>query len=76
VLIPICWNGFAIKKWEGALLTVFYAAYVAYLILQAGDDGVPEVYRTMLLIVTPLVGLTFCVTGFQGWRNHRATQRS
>jgi hypothetical protein len=25
----------------------------------------------MLLIVTPLVGLTFCVTGFQGWRKHR-----
>jgi cation:H+ antiporter len=71
VLIPICWNGFAIKKWEGALLTVFYAAYVAYLILQAGDDGVPEFYRTMLLIVTPLVGLTFCVTGFQGWRKYR-----
>jgi cation:H+ antiporter len=73
VLIPICWNGFAIKRWEGALLVVFYAAYVAYLILQAGDDGVPDLYRTMVLIVAPLVALTFCVTGFQGWRKHRAS---
>ena len=73
VLVPICWNGFAIKKWEGAVLAVFYAVYVAYLILQASDDGVPEFYRTMLMIVLPLVALTFCVTGFQGWRKYRSS---
>jgi cation:H+ antiporter len=74
VLIPICWNGFAIKKWEGILLGMFYVAYVAYLILQAGEDGPPEIFRTMMLIVVPLVLLTFSVTGFQGWRRHRALQ--
>jgi cation:H+ antiporter len=74
VLIPICWNGFAIKKWEGVLLSMFYVAYVAYLIMQAGDDGTPEIFRTMMLIVVPLVLLTFSVTGFQGWRRHRALQ--
>jgi cation:H+ antiporter len=71
VLIPICWNGFAIKKWEGALLVMFYGAYVAYLIMQAGKDGAPEFFRTMMLIVVPLVLMTFSVTGFRGWRRHR-----
>ena len=73
VLIPICWNGFHIRKWEGAVLTAFYAAYVAYLIFQSGDDGVPGLYRAMLLIVVPLVMLAFSVTGFQGWKRYRAT---
>jgi hypothetical protein len=42
--------------------------------LQAGEDGPPEIFRTMMLIVVPLVLLTFSVTGFQGWRRHRALQ--
>lgn len=72
VLIPMCWNGFVIRKWEGALLMAFYVAYLAYLILQASNDGVPEFFRTMMLIVVPLTVLAFSVTGYQGWRRHRA----
>jgi cation:H+ antiporter len=72
VLIPICWNGFAIKRWEGALLTVFYVAYVAYLVMDAGDSTAPELFRTMMLIVTPIVMLAFTATGIQGWRKYRA----
>jgi len=71
VLIPICWNGFMIKRWEGAVLVGFYVAYVVYLILSAGDATAPELYRTMLMIVVPLALLTFSVAGFQGWRRHR-----
>jgi cation:H+ antiporter len=72
VLIPICWNGFAIKRWEGALLTAFYVAYVAYLVMDAGDSTAPELFRTMMLIVIPIVMLAFFTTGFQGWRKYRA----
>ena len=74
VLIPICWNGFAIKRWEGALLTAFYIAYVAYLVMDAGDNTTPELFRTMMLIVVPIVMLAFTATGIQGWRKYRATQ--
>ena len=35
VLVPIVWNGFQIKRWEGVVLIAFYAAYVAYLVLDA-----------------------------------------
>jgi cation:H+ antiporter len=72
VLIPICWNGFAIRRWEGALLTAFYVAYVAYLVMDAGDSTAPELFRTMMLIVIPVVMLAFTATGIQGWRKYRA----
>jgi cation:H+ antiporter len=71
VLIPICWNGFQIKRWEGILLAVFYVAYVAYLILESGESTVLETYRTMMLIVVPVVMLAFGAAGVQGWRRHR-----
>jgi cation:H+ antiporter len=71
VLIPICWNGFQIKRWEGILLAVFYFAYVAYLILESGESSAFETYRTMMLIVVPVVMLAFGAAGVQGWRRHR-----
>jgi cation:H+ antiporter len=72
VLIPICWNGFAIKRWEGVLLAAFYVAYVAFLVMEAGDSTAPELFRTMMLIVVPVVMLAFTATGIQGWRKYRA----
>lgn len=73
VLIPVCWNGFMIKRWEGFLMMAFYVAYVFYLIFRANDSGATELMSTAALIVVPLTLLTFAVTGFQGWRRHRAT---
>lgn len=71
VLIPICWNGFAIKRWEGMLLAAFYVAYVAYLVMDAGDSSAPELFRVMMLIVIPIVLIAFTATGIQGWRKYR-----
>ena len=75
VLLPICWNGFMIKRWEGLLLACFYVAYVAYLVMEAGDSTAPELYRTMMLIVVPLVMIVYGAAGFQGWRKHRFSQK-
>jgi len=72
VLVPIVWNGFEIKRWEGFVLIAFYLAYVAYLVLDANDSSAADVIGPAALIVAPLVALTFAVTGFQGWRRHRA----
>ena len=74
VLLPICWNGFMVKRWEGALLAVFYVAYVAYLIMDAGDSTAPELFRTAMLIIVPLVMVIYGAAGFQGWRKHRAAR--
>lgn len=76
VLLPICWNGFKIKRWEGFFLAAFYVAYVAYLVMEAGDSTAPELFRTAMLIVVPLVLVAYSAAGFQGWRRHRAATRS
>lgn len=76
VLLPICWNGFMIKRWEGGLLAAFYVAYVAYLIMEAGDSTAPELFRTAMLIIVPLVIIVYSAAGFQGWRAHRAATRT
>jgi cation:H+ antiporter len=72
VLVPIVWNGFEIKRWEGFVLIAFYAAYVAYLVLDANNSSAADVVGPAALIAAPLVAMTFAVTGFQGWRRHRA----
>lgn len=71
VLVPIVWNGFRIERWEGFVLIAFYALYVTYLVLDANDSSATEVIGPAALIVTPLVAMTFAVTGFQSWRRHR-----
>jgi len=76
VLVPIVWNGFEIKRWEGFVLIAFYLVYIAYLVLDANDSDAAGVVGPAALIVAPLVILTFAVTGFQGWRRHRANSGS
>ena len=76
VLVPIVWNGFQIRRWEGFVLIAFYAAYAGYLALDASDSAAADVVGPAALIVAPLVGISFAVTGFQGWRRHRARAAS
>lgn len=75
-LVPIIWNGFEIKRWEGGLLLAFYLAYVGFLVLEASDHDAADVLGPVMLIVAPLVLLTFAVTGFQGWRRHVAGRQA
>jgi len=49
---------------------------VTYLVMESCDGSAPDLYRTMLLIVVPLVMLAFTTTGLQGWRRHRAAQHA
>lgn len=77
VLVPIFWNGFEIRRWEGALLVAFYAVYIAYLVLDETDNAAADVIAPAALIAGPLVLMTFSVMGYQGWRRHReAHQRT
>ncbi|MBK5222188.1 MAG: calcium/sodium antiporter [Acidimicrobiia bacterium] len=73
VLVPIFWNGFKISRLEGVVLIAFYIAYVAYLVLDASDSAAADVVGPAVLLVAPLVLMTFAVLGYQGWRRHRAT---
>jgi len=56
--LPIVFTGHAIWRWEGASLLVGYAAYVAYLVLDAiGHDALDGFERVALWFALPLVAL-------------------
>jgi cation:H+ antiporter len=69
--LPIFLNGYEVKRWEGALFVVFYAAYVAWLVLDSTDSSSTDSYRSvMLFFVLPLVGVTLAVVGVRALRAH------
>jgi cation:H+ antiporter len=60
--LPIFWNGYALRRWEGWVFLVYYGAYIAWLVLDGGDHGIREEYAVALLgFVLPLTVLTFVV---------------
>ncbi|MBB1030347.1 calcium/sodium antiporter [Dietzia sp. SLG310A2-38A2] len=61
-LLPIAFTGMAIKRWEGFLFAGFYAAYIAYVVLQASDHDALEPFSTaMLWFVIPFTALWLIV---------------
>jgi cation:H+ antiporter len=62
-LVPAALSGFVIARWEGALLLGGYVAYLAVVVLTAGEQaGADVVRRAALWFVAPLVLLAL-VTG-------------
>ena len=55
VLVPIIWKGFEIRRSEGLVLIAFYALYVTYLILDAGDSAAVGAVRLVALVGAPVV---------------------
>lgn len=68
VLVPIIWKGFEIRRWEGLVLMAFYAVYVTFLILDAGESEAVDVVGPLALVVTPLVLLGFTLAALQARR--------
>ena len=56
VLVPIIFTGFTVERWEGGLFIALYAAYLAFLVLDAtGHEALSGYTSTMMLFVLPLV---------------------
>lgn len=71
--LPIFFTGHRIARWEGALFLAYYAAYVAYLLLQAGQHAALADYRLVMLYgVIPLTAVTLLVLALDAWRAQRA----
>ncbi len=67
--LPIFATGHVINRWEGALFLFYYAAYVAYLILEALDHDAQAAFGwTMLAFVIPLTAATLAVTLYRHFR--------
>ncbi len=68
---PVFFNGFEIKRWEGALFVGYYIAYVAYLVLKATEhDALPLYSGTMLFFVLPITAFTLLISAIFAWRRH------
>lgn len=49
ILLPIALTRLAVARWEGAVLLVFYCAYIGYLLLEAGGYGALDLYGAVML---------------------------
>lgn len=69
VCLPVFFTGYAIARWEGWLLIGAYAAYAAYLLMDAtGHDALPVFSKTLLYFVLPLIALTLTTLSMQKLR--------
>lgn len=64
--LPIAVSGYAIVRWEGALLLLYYVAYTTYLVLDATQHAVlPHFRAAMVGFALPLTAITLAVVA---WR--------
>jgi cation:H+ antiporter len=57
IALPIVLTGFVIRRWEGALLLAYYAAYLAYVVLDATGRPTEAFSEVMLTFVIPATAL-------------------
>ena len=70
--LPIFFAGHRLPRWEGFLFVGYYAAYVAFLVLDAtGHDALPEFRAAMLGFVLPLTGVTILMRAARAWQIRR-----
>jgi cation:H+ antiporter len=68
--LPIFFTGHVIARWEGIVFLFYYAAYTAFLVLDArGHDALPLFNAGMLNFAVPLTVLTLGIFVFRHWRN-------
>jgi cation:H+ antiporter len=71
--LPIFFTGNLITRWEGWVFLAYYAAYTAYLILDAGNhDALKGFSAVMAFFVLPITVITLVVLA---WRHRGASMR-
>jgi cation:H+ antiporter len=75
-ILPICFTGYLIARWEGVLLMGYYVAYAAFITLQAADhSGLDEFRRAMVYFVMPLTAITIAVVTARSLARRRRSRR-
>ena len=70
--LPIFASGHQLRRWEGGLFVALYAAYVAWLVLDASEHNIRDSYRgVMLFFVLPIVVVTVSVITYRVLRDER-----
>ncbi len=67
--LPVFFLNNTISRWQGAMFVGYYAAYVAYLILDAQHhDGINMLGRMMVFFAFPITAVTFGAIALHRWR--------
>ena len=75
-MLPICFTGYVIARWEGLLLMGYYVAYLTFVALQAADHrGLDEFRRAMVYFVMPLTAITITVVTARFLEKRRRARR-
>jgi cation:H+ antiporter len=75
--LPVFFNGYELKRWEGFLFLGYYGVYVAYLVSDATNHPVEDVIRTsMTWFVLPLTAITLGVVSYRELSRLRASRSS
>ena len=70
--LPVFFNGYELKRWEGFLFVGYYVAYTTYLLLDATDATFLDPFRVgMVFFVLPLTTVTLVIVGYRSWKAHR-----
>jgi len=71
--LPVFFNGYTLKRWEGILFVAYYGAYTAYLVLGATESDSQGAFGdVMLWFVVPLTAITLGVIAYREWRAARS----
>jgi cation:H+ antiporter len=63
-MLPICWTGMRIDRWEGAFFIIAYICYTIYLVADAkADQRMEPLSIPTLAFVVPLLAVTVVVIG-------------
>lgn len=74
--LPIFFNGYSLKRWEGVLFLAYYAAYVLWLVLDSADHSIRDGYALAVGgFLLPFTGITLAVVGWRAWRAHHDAAR-
>lgn len=70
--LPIFFNGYCIKRWEGAVFIGYYALYTVYLIFHStGAPWLGALQQAMYSFVLPLTAITLAVIGARACQRQR-----
>lgn len=71
--LPVFFNGYLLKRWEGALFVLYYLAYICFLVLDSIDSGLRDPFAiVMVVFVAPLTLITLAVISVRSWKAHRS----
>jgi cation:H+ antiporter len=71
--LPVFFNGFELKRWEGALFALYYVAYVTFLVLDQTGSGLRDPFAVVMLgFVVPLTVITLVVVTVRVVRARRS----